>query len=74
MRQILLIFVATVVAGCVPEGNYGQDSGGAWQYMAVSPSGKKSPVFNSHDECAAYTQKHSDDFGTGTVIHRRPSN
>jgi hypothetical protein len=44
---------------------------GKYEYIAMSPSGEFSPIFSSHDECAAYTRKHSKKFGDGTVIHRR---
>jgi hypothetical protein len=44
---------------------------GKYEYIALSPSGKLSPIFSSHDKCAAYTRKHSKKFGDGTVIHRR---
>ena len=55
----------------IPKGNHGQDLNGKYEYIAVSPSGKLSPIFSSHDKCAAYTMKHSKKFGEGTVIHRR---
>ena len=55
----------------IPKGNYGQDVNGKYEYIASSPSGKLSPIFSSHDKCAAYTTKHSKKFGEGTVIHRR---
>lgn len=55
----------------IPKGNYAQDVNGKYEYIAVSPSGKLSPIFSSHDKCAAYTMKHSKKFGEATVIHRR---
>jgi hypothetical protein len=76
MKQILLMIALVALVGCgeeIPEGNYGQDDGGAWEYVAESPSGQTSPVFSSHDAAVAYTKKNSDDFGTGTVIYRGPA-
>jgi len=55
----------------IPKGNFGLDENGKYEYMAISPSGKRSPVFGSHDKCVDYTDKHSSDFGDGTVIHKR---
>ena len=55
----------------IPKGNHGLDSSGKYEYMAVAPSGKTSPIFNSHDKCVEYTNKFSENFGNGTVIHRR---
>ena len=54
----------------IPKGNFGLDENGKYEYVAISPSGKRSPVFGSHDKCVEYTDKHSSDFGDGTVIYR----
>lgn len=42
-----------------------------WEWMAESPSGKYTPIFNSEDEVKKYIENNNKDFGTGTIIHRK---